>query len=1060
MKRFVAVVSAVLAIISVSSCIQFDDSEIQSELSSIKSRLTALENKVNTDISGLWEIVNAQKDGIAITSVTETDDSWILKFGNGKTATVSKGGTASAPVVGVKKDADGIYYWTLYGQWLLDSSGNKLPVTGADGAAGAPGVTPQLKIEGGDWYVSADGGKSWTRLGKATGEDGADGDAFFKEVRIDEKFVYVTMSDGTEFVLRRGEGPVASIAVIPDYSDGAVKAGTGLFTIRFKVEPASAADGLLDLDPKSFKLDAVYTLTKAAEAGDFISLPIHEMDAKDGILTVTTDGEKLEAEFASKKIGLNAALFISDGNSLAVNTGYFPLWPKNEYMGHEYVDFGLESGNKFADINLGAENPGDPGNYYAWGELEPKDDYDWNTYLWCNGTGDSLTKYTKADGFVTFEDDDYNDDAARKEWGGEWRTPTAADWAELLDGDDFTWTWTYMYGNYGYEVKCKKPGHVGESIFLPASGFRYRTNIIGNDIGYYWSSSLDTSAGIRENANTLCISSSQHNIATASRVVGMAVRPVLGKYVPKNLTGLGIDCKTITLAVGMVRHLNAKPVPENARLPKLAWNSDNAGVATVSQDGTVTAISPGTAVITVKTSVGAYSASCTVTVKNDAELAPEAVDLGLPSGIKWASKNIGATVPEDYGDYFAWGETAPYYLPGHAYDNPCKDWKTGKEDGYYWTSYIWNGAEQNSYTKYGSGDILKPEDDAARKNWGEEWRMPTRADFEELADRSNCNWAKVKINDVYGIKITSKKNGNAIFLPAADYRWDKKLGSSFGYQGLYLSSSLDAWWPYSLYFDTLKGTTGDAFIRRECGMPIRPVQGEPAAAPEPEPDCVDLGLGVKWATCNLGASKPEEFGDYFAWGETEPYYESGTSDNPVWKQGKDAGYDWPSYRWCDGAWNMLNKYNTSVNSGKVVDYITVLEPADDAASVILGDGWRIPSEEEFNDLLDPANCSWTWTTENGVAGFRVASLKPGYTDASIFLPAAGSLFEKEDKDGAGEQGLYWTRTLAPDSPRAWARSFFNGSQNEKPDSNWYDVERCSGLSIRPVFGAAQDSQAN
>ena len=105
MKRFAALVMAVSAFFAVSSCVKFDDSEIQSELTSIKSRLSALEDKVNTNISGLWEIVNAQKDGIIITSVTETDDSWILKFGNGKTATVSKGGTASAPVVGVKKSS-------------------------------------------------------------------------------------------------------------------------------------------------------------------------------------------------------------------------------------------------------------------------------------------------------------------------------------------------------------------------------------------------------------------------------------------------------------------------------------------------------------------------------------------------------------------------------------------------------------------------------------------------------------------------------------------------------------------------------------------------------------------------------------------------------------------------------------------------------------------------------------------------------------------------------------------------------------------------------------------
>ncbi len=405
-KSIIARILLALAVTvaAAAACMKFDDSEIQSELSGIKSRLSALEEKVNTNIAGLWEIVNAQKNGIQITSVSETDDTWIISFSNGKTATVSKG---KSPVIGVARH-QGDYYWTLDDEWLLDASGNKLPVSGA------PGVTPQLKIDDGFWYVSTDEGKTWTKLGKATGEDG---DSFFKDITWDDDYVYLTLQNGTKFELRRGDGLVASIAAIPDYSDGAVKAGTGLFTIRFKVEPESAAESLLYLDNKCFKLSAAYTETKAS-AGELTTLPVHELDAKDGILTITTDGESLAKEFASKKLGVSAALFISDGASLAVNSGYFPLYPKNEYNGHGYVDLGLESGNKFADTNLGAENPSEPGNYYAWGELEPKKDYSWATYKWCDGTKDHITKYNETDGLKSFADDNYKDDVARQEWGG------------------------------------------------------------------------------------------------------------------------------------------------------------------------------------------------------------------------------------------------------------------------------------------------------------------------------------------------------------------------------------------------------------------------------------------------------------------------------------------------------------------------------------------------------------------------------------------------------------------------------------------------------------------
>lgn len=1105
MKRFAALVMAVSAFFAISSCVKFDDSEIQSELTSIKSRLAALEDKVNTNISGLWEIVNAQKDGIIITSVTETDDSWILKFGNGKTATVSKGGTAIAPVVGVKKDADGIYCWTLYGQWLLDEGGNKLPVTGADG------VTPRLKIEGGDWYVSTDGGKTWTRLGKAAGEDG---DAFFKEVRIDGNFVYVTMSDGTEFVLRRGEGPVASIAVIPDYSDGAVKAGAGLFTIRFKVVPESAAEALLDLEPRFFKLDAVYTLTKAAEAGDLITLPVHKRTAEDGILTITTSGEDLDPGFASKKLGLSAALSISDGASLAVTSGYFPLWPKNEYMGHGYVDLGLESGNKFADTNLGAENPWEPGNFYAWGETGPKKNYSWATYKWCNGTEESITKYNEADGCRSFADDNYGDDAARQEWGGEWRTPTEEDWNELLDESKFKWTWTSREGRYGYEVTSRKPGYAGRSIFLPVTGTMAGTELQDNGSGYYWASTLHSAYPY---AKTLYIYSSKRSAGAGSRSSGKVIRPVLGKYEAKTISGVSIAPGSLVLAVGMTRHLVARFVPEDADNPKVTWSSGNPGVATVAKDGTVTAVSLGEAAITVKTIDGGLTATCTVTVKHESELAPQAVDLGLPSGVKWANMNVGATSPDDPGDYFAWGETEPYYLPGHALDNPCTDWKPGKE-GYRNSSYKWITSEYGGeYTKYCRSDkamsfsVFNYEDDAARANWGGEWRTPTLVEMFELLD--NCHWKFETENGNTVARGTSKINGNSIIIPAAGFRTYQNL-KSYGNIATFMTTWLIAsFHSYSVPF-IHSGYYGYSLNSRFQGAPVRPVLGKEKHIPvtgiipretditlivgqtyqlsatvvpsnaskeqdlgwisadetiaevdtfkglvtavspgvteveivawqaeryvsatckvtvqaPPEPDYVDMGLSVKWAKFNVGATSPEEFGDYFAWGETEPYYQDGYaySASPLWKPGKEDGYYWTSYRWCNGSYDSLNKYNDSYSSGPTVDNLAALTAGDDAASVVMGDGWRMPTRAEWEELRNPQMCYWDCTQINGVPGYSVTSY---ITGNYIFLPAAGCRDEDRISNPATEGlfGQYWSSTLAEDQWNAYSLFFVDVS---------------------------------
>ena len=1120
MKKLISYFMALVTVVAVVSCERYDDSGIQNELSNIKSRLSSLEDKVNGDISSIREILNALDNKITIASITETESGWVIKFSNGKTVTVSNGGdSANAPVVGVKKDSDGLYYWTLDGQWLLDNDGKKIPVTGASGS------TPQMKIDNGYWYISYDGGKSWTKLGKATGEDG---DAFFKNVTWDDSFVYFEFADGSVLQLARGAGLAASIAVIPDYNDGAVKAGIGLFTIRFKVDPESAAESLLKLDSDSFKLSATYTLTKAA-AGDLISLPIHALDAKDGILTITTDGENLSSEFANKSLGVSAALFINDGNTLAVNSGYFPLWPTNEYLGHEYVDLGLESGNKFASTNLGAEKPGDPGHFYAWGELEPKENYTWSTYLWCNGTKDSISKYNGDDGFTSFADDNYNDDIVRQEWGGEWRTPTEADWQELMDNNKFKWTWIYKDGSYGYEVTSKKSGYTDQSIFLPVTGVRDGTSKSFTNKGYYWSSSLSMSdSGSYENGLGLNISSSVYSVGKSSRALGMAIRPVVGKYESKTLTKLSINPTTITLAVGMVRHLHVEAEPQNATIPDHVWGSSNWDVATVSKDGMVTAMSPGTATIMAITYDDDLSPTCTVIVKDESELAPEAVDLGLPSGIMWASKNVGATVPEDYGDYFAWGETEPYYEPG-TMDAPV--WKSGKT-GYNWPSYKWtmNDGIRGHVTKYTSKDhlsLLEPQDDAATVTWGDNWRTPTSDELVELHD--NCSWRFEERNGVRGLLVTSKIPGytdKSIFLPQA---------GSYGEKGLAGVNTRDQYWTSSgneaLAYDLIS-LGGYGADQRSNGYSIRPVYGKlvpvtsieaedieikvgeslqltrafatilPANAtdksvawecsdksivdinyyylttgiaegtatltawssnglkatckitvvnePAPDPKFVDMGLSVKWATCNIGASKPEEFGDYFAWGDPEPYYMAGTAGSPVWKDGKSEGYDWPSYKWCLGSYDSLTKYCLDSSLG-TVDNLTLLDNQDDIASAVLGEGWRMPTRQEMDELLNPANCSWTWTEENGVNGFRVTSLISGHTDASIFIPAAGCLLELEGRDGAGEYGQYWTRSLVSDnSARAWARNFYDGSQNEALDDNWFDNDRCYGLTVRAV----------
>ncbi len=202
-----------------------------------------------------------------------------------------------------------------------------------------------------------------------------------------------------------------------------------------------------------------------------------------------------------------------------------------------------------------------------------------------------------------------------------------------------------------------------------------------------------------------------------------------------------------------------------------------------------------------------------------------------------------------------------------------------------------------------------------------------------------------------------------------------------------------------------------------------------------EPEYVDLGLSVKWATFNVGATRPEEYGDYFAYGETEPYYSS--QDPLTWKDGKSSGYDWPSYKWCNGSSTSLTKYNTNSSYG-TVDNKTVLDPEDDAAHVNWGGSWRMPTDAEWTELR--TECTWTWTTEDGVSGRKVT----GPNGNSIFLPAAGNR-SGTYLSNAGSLGYFWSSSLAYDV------SFYSSSVLRNSSF------RYAGFSVRPVIQPVSNS---
>ena len=304
------------------------------------------------------------------------------------------------------------------------------------------------------------------------------------------------------------------------------------------------------------------------------------------------------------------------------------------------------------------------------------------------------------------------------------------------------------------------------------------------------------------------------------------------------------------------------------------------------------------------------------------------VDLGLPSGNLWAECNLGASSPEQYGDYYAWGEVEP-------------------KQKYTSLNHKWykEGAPSQGFTKYNNEDgklTLEDEDDAVIQKLGNGWRTPTLADFRELTNQKLTTIKKTKLNGVAGYQITSKKNGKSIFIPCASFKRDKPQTREISADEEVaicmtnlrrIDYQVFNAWTFAFQDDRI-GRYGKF---RPDGISIRPVKGPGMPVPN---NCVDLGLdsGLLWAKCNMGTTDPKQPGDYYAWGETstkKKYY----SDN--YKHFK-----------VDGGIKVL-KYNEK--DGK-----EVLELEDDAANAYLGVGYRIPTKEDWEELLE--DCEWEVVT--------------------------------------------------------------------------------------------------
>lgn len=245
MKKLLSLVFCGLLLFGCSD--KYDDSALRNDMNDLENRVTKLEElctQMNTNISSLQKIVDALQDNLSISKVEQISDGYIIHFSDGSTATIKNGiNSGDAPVIGVRQDADGMYYWTLNGDWLTDEKGNKVKAQGTDGK---DVITPQLKIENGRWMLSMDNGRTWKDMGQATGADGQDGadgtngkdgDSFFQSVTEDDNNVYFTLIDGTVITIPKGDNSQFAIAF--DTTDIAILNGGESKTISYTITGAT-----------------------------------------------------------------------------------------------------------------------------------------------------------------------------------------------------------------------------------------------------------------------------------------------------------------------------------------------------------------------------------------------------------------------------------------------------------------------------------------------------------------------------------------------------------------------------------------------------------------------------------------------------------------------------------------------------------------------------------------------------------------------------------------------------------------------------------------------------
>ena len=696
-----------------------------------------------------------------------------------------------------------------------------------------------------------------------------------------------------------------------------------------------------------------------------------------------------------------------------------------EAANYYYVDLGLPSGILWASCNVGATSPEEAGDHFLWGETEPTESPtksfvdDYKLYLLTTNELINLGFFNENEELMP----EY--DAATVNMGIDWRLPNDKEWKELTSNT--TKTKDSINGVFGYRFT----GATGASIFLPVAGY-YSTLQFDEEHVTYWSSNTNS----QYVANGFSFSSNTNSIVSGGsyREYSCSVRAVQSS---SSVSRIKISKGLRIPGVHQTAGLSFSSKPQNSvAASEVQWSSSDENVATV-KEGKVTSVSEGKCVIT-----AIYNnqiAQCEVTVDQNAY-----VDLGLPSGTLWASYNVGATEPKEWGYMLKWGYTSP---------------GLNSENGYGWDFYKYDDFLNNGIIDERGN--LTADYDAAKFNWGEIWMMPSMAHFQELFNE--CDLSEVELDGVLCTKVTSRTNGASIYLPAAGYRYVD--GSVSGKDIGYYRTSTMANRNSGCFAYTAQVTNGEyhigSFKREYYGMSVRPIyantdkyrislslnqkeldlttaistmemafsttpanaltvaditwtssnksvafvnngivvpisagtcvitaeyRGEKsscsvtvtAATPTLNTEAheyVDLGLpsGILWAKTNIGADNETEPGNYYSWGEFE------TKEN---------------YSSFQSPWDEVSATEL-LELGVVTETISddetpkyKLSSQFDAATRIWGNGWRMPTREDYEELYNNCTRDIVFKTVDGKSTQITVYISKNNGE-SIYFPQTG-----------------------------------------------------------------------